>query len=535
MLEKRILSGEIRELARFLDGKRIKQPVVLVLGAEVGEVFHPYDNIDNLGAFRKRGMGHLTSDFPTEQDRLDALFQEVTAVHHTLKDTDGPETYTYLAQLIKDKYVRILITTHHDTFLEQALIEAGLQESKDFNVLTPRQERDISRMYEQYDSGCWLVKAFGSTHDMSSSYSISLRPVMKTFLRECLAEDILVVGLDYERDAGLLSAFPERGKQCWLVNEEPFDEESPIVDILKGRTTIRSITGDEGNPEIFLKYLTHNLNEIRSVEEPGATPLAIVEPDNPLHTHHADVLLVTVTDVEAEAVLVLFPYSKLHHIGKHSYHDLGIVSGARTFMVQSSMGSGGTGGSGFTVSESIQAVSPSAVIMAGIAFGVNAKKQKIGDILVSEQIMKYDLRRIGTDKEGHMRVIPRGDRATASVSLLSRFRASKLKNAFQGWENPPDVDFGLFLSGSSLVDNEEYKNQLLYLEPEAIGGDMEGAGLYDAATYHKVDWILVKAICDWADGKKRFKKAERQKQAADNAARFVIAVMQQGGFAISKP
>jgi len=31
---------------------------------------------------------------------------------------------------------------------------------------------------------------------------------------------------------------------------------------------------------------------------------------------------------------------------------------------------------------------------------------------------------------------------------------------------------------------------------------MEGAGLWAAADRAQIEWILVKAVCDWGDGKK---------------------------------
>jgi hypothetical protein len=43
----------------------------------------------------------------------------------------------------------------------------------------------------------------------------------------------------------------------------------------------------------------------------------------------------------------------------------------------------------------------------------------------------------------------------------------------------------------------------------------------------KVDWILVKAICDWADGHKAEDKDEHQRLAAHNAAEFVLHTLQQ--------
>ncbi len=59
---------------------------------------------------------------------------------------------------------------------------------------------------------------------------------------------------------------------------------------------------------------------------------------------------------------------------------------------------------------------------------------------------------------------------------------------------------------------------------------MEGAALSVAARHYKVDWILVKAICDWADGNKSQSKEQRQKKAALNAVLFTIHVLKQGGF-----
>lgn len=56
---------------------------------------------------------------------------------------------------------------------------------------------------------------------------------------------------------------------------------------------------------------------------------------------------------------------------------------------------------------------------------------------------------------------------------------------------------------------------------------MEGAGLYVACQNSKVDWILVKAICDWADGQKAKDEDARQQLAADNAAAFVLHALQQ--------
>ncbi|HEX8131154.1 MAG TPA: tetratricopeptide repeat protein [Pyrinomonadaceae bacterium] len=245
-------------------------------------------------------------------------------------------------------------------------------------------------------------------------------------------------------------------------------------------------------------------------------------------TLKADVLIVTVTEVESEAVIKVFqeatghvPHSQL--IGDRMYQDLGLVNGARVFIAQSEMGSIGQGASQQTVQKGIAALSPSAVIMVGIAFGVNAEKQSIGDILISKHLRLYDLQRVGTNTEGKLELVPRGDRPHASARLLSCFKV-----AAQYWDkSKAKVRFGLILSGEKLADNLDFLHQLLGFEREAIGGEMEGAGLYVACQDSKVDWILVKSICDWGDGNKAQDKDARQQLAAHNAASFVLHALQQ--------
>jgi len=232
-------------------------------------------------------------------------------------------------------------------------------------------------------------------------------------------------------------------------------------------------------------------------------------------TPQADILIVTIAKVESQAVMKAFREatnkdSKPEPIGDRTYHDLGEVKGMRVFMALSQMGSSGPGGTQETVRKGIEALTPQAVIMVGIAFGVNEEKQAIGDVLVSQQLWLYNLQRVGTDKEGKLIIIPRGDKPHASTWLFDRFQSADLY-----WdESKAKVRFGVVMSGDKLVDNFDFREQLKQFESEAIGGEMEGTGLYVSSHDKKVDWILVKAICDWADGNKSQDKDARQLIAA---------------------
>ncbi|RAQ97559.1 phosphorylase family protein [Thermogemmatispora tikiterensis] len=249
---------------------------------------------------------------------------------------------------------------------------------------------------------------------------------------------------------------------------------------------------------------------------------------SPSSAQRCDVLLVTATDVEVKAVRDIAQKEWGARFERQrgpveTYYFLGEIGGAATWLLRTEMGTQGASGATLAISGAIHALKPAAVIMVGIAFGLRPDEQQLGDILVSRQLMSYEPQRVGSGAHGEMVSVPRGDRATASPRLLARFRDGALD-----WPGAR-AHFGLLLSGEKLVDHPDLLRQLLAIEPEAIGGEMEGAGLYAAAMREHCEWIVVKAICDWGDGHKSENKEENQRRAAENAARFVLSVLGGGG------
>jgi nucleoside phosphorylase len=233
-----------------------------------------------------------------------------------------------------------------------------------------------------------------------------------------------------------------------------------------------------------------------------------------------DVVVVTVNEHETQAIHEAFQAATgiaavPVPLDGRVYHNLGTLNGTTVFHAISEMGSGGPGAMQQAVDKAIRALDPGAVIAVGIAFGVSEDHQSIGDILLSKQLRLYDLQRAGAE------IVLRGDKPHASTRLINHFE-SFTHTKWKGARVRP----GVILSGERLIDNIDYRDQLLTLEREAVGGDMEGAGLYVSCHEHKVDWIVIKAICDWADGNKGVDKTARQKLAAKNAVQFLIQALQ---------
>ena len=179
------------------------------------------------------------------------------------------------------------------------------------------------------------------------------------------------------------------------------------------------------------------------------------------------------------------------------------------------------------VSQLVNELSPVAVIMVGIAFGVDERKQKIGDVLVSDKILLYDSQKILEDKTEYKET-PK----EVGFQLLNAFREYRewvyyLPNAEQA-----TVYIGSILTGSRLVNNYEYRTQLLndFENYKPIGGEMEAQGIYSMCRIHGVtEWIIVKGICDWGYKKSTPDKDANQKIEAKAAVDYCFYIFSREG------
>jgi len=487
----------------------------------------------------------LTSIFHVENcDALHTYLQSLgqnerlTMLTYGLSGRQLNEGYGALALLIKEGYFATILTANLDAQLENALLAQGLLPSAFQALVVGRDSYErIMAALEGRANTISIVKLNGHLDDRLVSPTfpdlLELPDRLWTSARYYLNQDLVIVG-SLEREYGLARLLNKyKGESIYYALPQVPAGDDDIVKVMISRERNPEryiIAGPGGTFETFFNKLADLLLPRSVTSSPVAEhpiereDLATTHPIMPMQNLKADVLLVTATEVEADAVLSRFSGASRCFIGDKTYYDLGVISGAKIFMVQSEMGTGGAGGSLLTVRESIQALSPSAIIMVGIAFGFSHGKQRIGDVLVSRQLLGYEVQRVGRSIDGRLLIQPRGDRLSASVRLLDRFNSGS-----KDWPGQK-VHFGLILSGDKLVDDLDFRDQLRQFEQEAIGGEMEGAGLSAAAQRFKIDWILVKAICDWADGKKSIQKKQRQQLAAQNAALFTIHVLKQGGF-----
>ncbi len=235
-----------------------------------------------------------------------------------------------------------------------------------------------------------------------------------------------------------------------------------------------------------------------------------------------EVVIITATKVELRAVTRLlkpYPGQKtilLAYYGPETYY-IGKFGAHKTVVTKCRMGAIGEGAAILATERAQRLWRPKAVIMVGVAFGKDPKKQKMADVLVASQIISYEQQRVGEE------IIHRGAIKPSNTTLLNRF-----ENVHNWRFTCPDgaqcnLLVGPILSGEKLVDALDFKATLFKQFPQAIGGEMEGAGLCAASGRVGAAWILVKSICDWGDGKKHKKHQPLAAAAAASLAHHVLS------------
>jgi nucleoside phosphorylase len=259
----------------------------------------------------------------------------------------------------------------------------------------------------------------------------------------------------------------------------------PEEQLIDGQTATLERVGDDPTPCILV--LTFNDHEFKAVRQ------AFARQDSPPPTRND-------SGIPAD--------------------DLGIHGPWRVLHVHSAQGNAK---SQQTTSRAAQAYRPRYVVACGIAFGVNKTKQAIGDVLVSQYIWPYDL---GRQERGVL--VPRGARPPGDHNLLEAIRQLDIRAKNDSNVMWPTLRFGCVLSGEKLIDDQDYRDNLVKLSgtDEVVGGEMEAAGIETALQGTSIGWIVVKAICDWADGNKSNPDKERHQQlAAQNAAQVLFALL----------
>jgi nucleoside phosphorylase len=466
-------------------------------------------NQDNIRRWSEMGA-NLISLFVREEAK--PLLDRVTAVSNAYGDVTGEKMVPYAVFFDCPKHDDIL-----HGFIEAGIAACGIK-IEDFLHLPDN--------WNPYRTGRWVLISGGRKSGDASAlcahvtYAITKKGLtyhaaVVGYLakNDCItrysqsterAHNFFFVRLSQLRshifpDAGLSSTLCFASECIHPVNEE-FQKFSKVVEQnFKAEEYDVELGGNEAPQKTFrIAKIMFPMNSQHSGEENNAMKILICTATN----KEDDALAAYARDAGISNTPITFK--------RGTYRDLGRIGNAHVIWARTGMGSGGSDGSLATVMDAIDNVSPTYVISCGLAFGADRTKQSIGDVLVSSWVRCYEKGRKGPNQ-----FQPRGDRVTADPFLLQAVRSWRM--------NRQDITVteGGLVSGEKLIDDPAFKAQILSLEPESIGGDMEADGIIAACCRRTVRWIVIKAICDWAEDK----DSAAQPQAAAKAFDFVLSMI----------
>lgn len=189
-------------------------------------------------------------------------------------------------------------------------------------------------------------------------------------------------------------------------------------------------------------------------------------------------------------------------------------------------------------SDAIRRWRPRFVLLVGIAGGIAAKEVRLGDVLVSDQIVDYELQKL-TAKGAQVRwEVHRADaRLVGAARNFSPHEWLPLLATERPEHGMPKRHIGPIASGDKVIAFNKVLSKYRKAWPAIIGVEMEAAGVATAAfqAAQSPGFFMVRGVSDLADENKNTAGVQNWREyACDAAASYAIALLKSGPVLLSK-
>lgn len=273
-------------------------------------------------------------------------------------------------------------------------------------------------------------------------------------------------------------------------------------------------------------YIAEKLSKKNGDLPTSATSNTIEEKSNTSQNGEAynkTVLVVTALEKELQPVIDMFQFpltlDRKNVNGVPHY----ILEAKGIRVVFTTMTKMGQLHSALSIKNTLSHFEVDSVILCGICAGLS-KEVNFGDLIISEQIVDYEIAKIDSHGSNIRWNVYRSDYLL--MTEMRNFDSNKwkqyvLNNFKEQVSSPPKIHCGTVLSGNKVIANEAEAGKLASIWHNAQGLEMEAAGMAAAlyTTPNSPSFIMVKSVCDYADSNKN---DEWQEYAAQTAAAFVV-------------
>jgi nucleoside phosphorylase len=164
---------------------------------------------------------------------------------------------------------------------------------------------------------------------------------------------------------------------------------------------------------------------------------------------------------------------------------------------------------------------PRHVVLVGIAGGVGERSVSLGDLLISEQVVDYELQKI-TEQGVQVRwSVHKASRRlyAAAINMIGDAWTSRVEEARPG-PGKPNIHLGPIASGDKVVAVSGVLEEYRSVWPTLVGVEMEAAGVASAcfAAARQPEFFMIRGVSDLADAAKGSAGVEPWRSYACNVA-----------------
>ncbi|MGB8648474.1 MAG: 5'-methylthioadenosine/S-adenosylhomocysteine nucleosidase [Anaerolineae bacterium] len=264
-------------------------------------------------------------------------------------------------------------------------------------------------------------------------------------------------------------------------------------------------------------------------------------------SRRTDFVLVTALPEERDAVLAKLPgWCKLppsnEDIRTYFQAELPVIfsdgsTGTYHIIVMSLLGMGRVNAVTATA-DAIHRWHPRYVLLVGIAGGIAARHVAVGDLLISDQVVDYELQKITSEGPQIRWEVQHADPRllNACINLLGDSWEGEVQSSRPG-SGKPQRHVGPIASGDKVVAFGGVLAKYDAAWPKLIGVEMEAGGVATAVfqSSERPGFFMVRAVSDLADENKGTADVEKWRAYACNvAASFAVALLKNGPVPLRK-
>lgn len=247
------------------------------------------------------------------------------------------------------------------------------------------------------------------------------------------------------------------------------------------------------------------------------------------------ILIISALEKEIEPIINIlnsykYKYNKSEFEGEVYYNFS--ISNTLTITCTTFIGMGQINAA-LAVTKAINHFKITKVVLTGICGGIN-NQVKLGDLIISEQIVDYEIEKITTENKQFRWQVYRSDYSLAHN--MKNYKSDKwfvkLKSIFPDKTiDTPTRHLGIVLSGNKVIANAEFLNKIKNTWSQALAIEMEASGIASALSHieKSPSFVMVKSVCDLADSNKN---DAWQEFASYASALFIIDYFLQDNYVL---